>query len=188
MSAYPNNPSYIDGAPARNSLYPQIHLEVSTPPADLPPFHATINSLTEKQASSPGTRRKANSNNANANRALNESRKLLAHLLARLQRRAMPPPTVDELKRTLGISSGRALGAIVDTARAAVKWKNAMPEAGIQSSPAADEDDDGDEQAAFTTDFTYELMMQLKDVLGESHDRVQDTLATSAYLHLQLSP
>jgi hypothetical protein len=103
---------------------------------------------------------------SNNSKALNESRKLLAHLLGQLQNRALPPPVFDAFRDINNNSTDKGLADMVQTVKAAVKFKAGRRDDGIQ--PTASQRDDSDEEDTedtFTTDATFSLMTQLKDVL-----------------------
>lgn len=95
-------------------------------------------------------------------KAKNESRKLLAHLLDQLQRRPMPSSTYDAYDQAKG---GIGISAVVRTVKSAVgsKSKGSVDERRPSLSTSDDEDADV-EEAAFYTDGTLDLMSQLKDV------------------------
>lgn len=104
--------------------------------------------------------------NVSVSKALNESRKLLAHLLGQLQNRVLPPPVFDAFRDINNNSTDKGLADVVQTVKAAVKFKTGRRDDGIQ--PIASQRDDSDEEDTedtFTTDATFSLMTQLKDVL-----------------------
>jgi hypothetical protein len=103
----------------------------------------------------------------NASKALNESRKLLAHLLGQLQNRPLPPPVFDAFKDINGNLNDTKLAEVVQTVRAAVRLQSGKRDMRAQpSAPQRDDSDEEDEmEKTFTTDATFSLMMQLKDVL-----------------------
>lgn len=100
-----------------------------------------------------------------SNKARNESRKLLAHLLSQLQRRPMPPSSL-HAPEDMSAPTEKGLGAVVQTVKVAVKHRRTRSEAkaarGLQ---ADDSDSDLEDDAVFSTDITFDLMSQLKDVL-----------------------
>jgi hypothetical protein len=108
------------------------------------------------------------------NRALNESRKLLAHLLEQLEERKMPP-SVFENFRTISDSFGdKSFGAIVETVRGAVRFKAALMhahEARTHSVAGEDEEEDEDTERGFSTNDTFELLLRLRDLLVVSMDQ-----------------
>lgn len=103
----------------------------------------------------------------NNSRALNESRKLLAHLLGQLTQRQLPPPIFDSFKEVDSSVNEKGLADVVQTVRAAVKLKGARKLDSRQPSLPQNDDSDEEDEAAkgFTTDATFSLMAQLKDVL-----------------------
>jgi len=102
-----------------------------------------------------------------ASKALNESRKLLAHLLGQLQGRPLPPPVFDAFKDIGGSSNDTRFVEVVETVKAAVRIKGGKRDA--RGQPPTTQWDDSDEEdeteKKFTTDATFSLMTQLKDVL-----------------------
>ena len=102
-------------------------------------------------------------------KARNESRKLLAHVLGQLERRNLPPPFHDILEYTESQASGHNLEVIMETVKDAVRIGNKKRDAKhpIQRSWVVD-DDAGSvsvEESVFSTEETYDLLVQLKDVL-----------------------
>ncbi|CCM02372.1 uncharacterized protein FIBRA_04467 [Fibroporia radiculosa] len=111
-----------------------------------------------------------------ANKARNESRKLLAHLLAQLQGRPLPPSSLygPSLKSVL---NDRGLGAVVQSVKETVKHKRRLSEGRIYDHPSRDESEsEVEEEAVFNTDATFDLMTQLKDVLLISAQQKWDIL------------
>lgn len=107
-----------------------------------------------------------NASVSNSSKALNESRKLLAHLLGQLHNRVLPPPVFDAFRDINSNSTDKGLADVVQTVKAAVRLKGGKRDDRIQ--PTASQRDDSDEEdteEAFTTDATFSLMTQLKDVL-----------------------
>ena len=99
------------------------------------------------------------------NKARNESRKLLAHLLSQLQHRPMPPSSLHALE-DVSAPTEKGLGAVVQTVKVAVKHRRTRSEAkAARGMQADDSDSDLEDDAVFSTDVTFDLMSQLKDVL-----------------------
>ena len=100
-----------------------------------------------------------------SNKARNESRKLLAHLLSQLQHRPMPPSSLHALE-DMSAPTEKGLGAVVQTVKVAVKHRRTRSEAkAARGMQAEDSDSDLEDDAVFSTDVTFDLMSQLKDVL-----------------------
>ncbi|KAH8106968.1 hypothetical protein BXZ70DRAFT_1003857 [Cristinia sonorae] len=91
-------------------------------------------------------------------KAKNESRKLLAHLLDQLQQREAPSSVYGSGSQSK--SGGLGIGSVVKSMKSAVS--NREPQDGRRASGEDDEDDEP--LAEFYTDTTYDLMSQLKDV------------------------
>jgi hypothetical protein len=133
-----------------------LDLSSSSPPHS--PFRLSIDTSPQPQ---PSLARQG----ANEDRVLHESRKLLAHILKRLQNRPMPPSTFEQFKINAELSLNHNLGAIVETVRGAIRFGKMDTRMQLPIG-AAEDDDDGGETDSFTTDTTYDLMSQLKDILG----------------------
>jgi hypothetical protein len=102
------------------------------------------------------------------NRALTESRKLLAHLLSQLQNRPMPPSVFESFKTSSDSSADKGFGILIETVRSAAKLKGGKLEARTQSlvlgEDHEDDEDDEEKEVVFTTNVTFDLMVQLKEV------------------------
>ncbi|KAI0780831.1 hypothetical protein BD413DRAFT_500442 [Trametes elegans] len=99
------------------------------------------------------------------NRARNESRKLLAHILSQLQNRPTPPSLLHTL--VYGTSqTEKGMGSVIKSVKGAVKYTGTYRERRThQPVPQDDTDSDEDADRGYTTDLTFDLMNQLKDVL-----------------------
>ncbi|KAF8654221.1 hypothetical protein AX16_003745 [Volvariella volvacea WC 439] len=98
-------------------------------------------------------------------RARFESRKLLAHVLTQLQTRPMPPRASSTITRDSEMGPDSRLGAIMATVTGVVKFKQGRKEAGLPSTPLDEDSEDEEEDKGFSTETTYNLLLQLKDVL-----------------------
>lgn len=102
-----------------------------------------------------------------SSRALNESRKLLGHLLDQLTQRQLPPAVFESFKDVNANLNDKGIADVVHTVRAAVKFKGGKKDGRVQ--PIASQGDNSDEEdeveKTFTTDATFALMAQLKEVL-----------------------
>jgi hypothetical protein len=164
----PRNPILrIDTTRTDGEGHQEMPPDLRTPSPRLPLFQVSIDPGSPNQRLQPSVPSRHETPSHNANRALKESRKLLAHLLGQLQRRPLPPPAFEELKTNFDTPTGQNLGAIVETVKGAVNFKGVRRDAGTQqpSGPSEDEDED-EEKVVFSTDMTYDLMTQLKEVLG----------------------
>lgn len=94
----------------------------------------------------------------------NESRKLLAHVLDQLRNREMPPSVFDALTLSEEAPNERGLGALVGAVKEAARMK---PDSRFTTNAPANTEDDNDEegQGGYSTDATFDLMTQLRDVL-----------------------
>ena len=98
-------------------------------------------------------------------RARNESRKLLAHILSQLQGRPVPPSLLSTL--VFGSATNeKSNGSVIKTMKGAVKYGGTLP-ARRTHQPVPQDDTDSEEEdiGAFSTDITFDLINQLKDVL-----------------------
>jgi hypothetical protein len=102
------------------------------------------------------------------NRLLNESRKLLALHLVRLQNRPMPPSVFEAFKANSDRLADKGWGVISETVKEAVKPKGGKLESRSQTINLEDRDEDfeADEEKdnRFTTDNTFELLVHLREV------------------------
>uniref|UniRef100_A0A8H8CNC3 Phorbol-ester/DAG-type domain-containing protein n=1 Tax=Psilocybe cubensis TaxID=181762 RepID=A0A8H8CNC3_PSICU len=102
------------------------------------------------------------------NRALNESRKLLSHVLIQLANRTKPESIVDTLTNAVNDPTERGFGALAESLKEAVKLGSKQENRSHKRSGNVVDDSDSENDSTFTTDNTIELMMQLKDVLTMS--------------------
>ncbi|KZT67735.1 hypothetical protein DAEQUDRAFT_712938 [Daedalea quercina L-15889] len=117
-----------------------------------------------------------------SSRARNESRKLLAHILSQLQNRPMPPSSLQAMPNLVAPAE-KGLGAVVQSVRVAVKHRRTKSEGKtLKGMQADDSDSDLEDDALFSTDTTFDLMSQLKDVLIISAAQKWDILNDSAML------
>jgi hypothetical protein len=86
--------------------------------------------------------------------------------LGQLQNRTIPPPVFDSFRRKFEDSGGRGFGDLVETVKGAVKFNGRKSEAKT-SSPSMLEDHEDEDKIGhiFSTDVTFDLMLQLKDIL-----------------------
>jgi len=98
-------------------------------------------------------------------RALNETRKLLSHVLVQLENRKTPASVVDTLMQASDPGS-RGISAVAERLKEVVKVANRSDSrTPINNADRQDESDEEDDGSEFTTDETYDLLLQLKDVL-----------------------
>lgn len=100
------------------------------------------------------------------NRPRNESRKLLAHVLNQLHNRPTPPLiyTTIETPGNTTETDGQFMGAILESVKVAVKLNQGKQKSEAALRTQLEEDSDEDD-TTFTTETTYDLLFQLKDVL-----------------------
>lgn len=107
-------------------------------------------------------------------KARNESRKLLSHILVQLEARNMPPPVLEGSETRLP-QTKRGIAAVVRSFSG--KSKSFDSKQG-NSGEDSDEDWDPADRPAFFTDATLKLMVQLKDTLHISIDNKWDIFTT----------
>jgi hypothetical protein len=131
------------------------------------PFVSPVGSLSARPLDIP------TATSAKIDRARNEVRKLLSHVLIQLANRPKPPSIVDSITNFTRDSSERGIGALAETLKEAVKrgGKDRKMDKPKPAVGAVEDDSDEDTDAAFTTDVTINLMMQLKDVLTMAIDQ-----------------
>jgi hypothetical protein len=141
-----------------NTLFPSL-TPPSSPGLNVPTINVPDNSYSEKASAALWPQQSLKSTNRR-----NESRKLLSHLLDQLRGRPMPPRIHDALfsqqkKSTTG------LNGLVGTVREAVKLASKDDrQTHLNDTEDVEDTDDG----AFSTDSSFELMLQLKDILSVS--------------------
>ena len=127
-------------------------------------FSPSLSAPLNVNSSTPISPQDGRHHSSSTDRSLNESRKLLAHHLRQLDTRPMPPSVFEGFKTSSNTIHVQSLGEAV---KAVVKLKRGRRDQRTQLFPAVGEDDDEDqEKDTFTTDVTFDLMTQLKDVLG----------------------
>ncbi|PPR08077.1 hypothetical protein CVT24_010538 [Panaeolus cyanescens] len=101
------------------------------------------------------------------NRARNESRKLISHVLLQLANRPKPRTALEAIINPAAEGQEGGIGALAQSLKYAVKGGLKSTEATQYKRPAKVDLDDSDDEAetTFSTDETFNLMSQLKDVL-----------------------
>ncbi|KAF9005683.1 hypothetical protein BDQ17DRAFT_364577 [Cyathus striatus] len=102
----------------------------------------------------------------NISRFRSESRKLLSHVLGQLQRRIRPPSIYDAFASPNSDAADGRLSSLVGTVKDAVRFRSSRQPPKITSHIAITlEDSDDETDQEFSTDDTFNLLLQLKDVL-----------------------
>ncbi|GLB34930.1 putative response to drug [Lyophyllum shimeji] len=168
----PSTPSRRSRVPAIDASVAEdftfaVHSPSSPAHNDIPALRVSIPSNSETPSTSPTTPRTRPSQKfKTSDRARTESRKLLAHVLDQLERRNLPPSIFDAFDRTDDQVTENNLGALLETVKDAVKLKKQKQDSKSQTQAGtADDDSDDDGERGYSTDVTYDLMMQLKDLL-----------------------
>lgn len=105
---------------------------------------------------------------ATARSAPDEIQKLLGQLLYQLEERPKPPPTSDSLKENVTRVTDGRLVAAVGTVVGAIRLQRSILEGQTRNLEADDDADLDDQNQGFTTDTTFSILNQLKDVLSVS--------------------
>lgn len=160
------NLSRIDTSISWSNLPSSPNIDALSP---FPPSHPTIAVNEAGQLSpTPVTDSTLRRQPGNKSRALNETRKLLSHVLIQLADRQKPPPIPQTigLNHELGTAGTSSIASVLKGGVKAPKKPSQKPERHA-STEAQDESDDEIDQD-FTTDETFNLLTQLKDVLNLS--------------------
>ncbi|KAF8077923.1 hypothetical protein FPV67DRAFT_1403007 [Lyophyllum atratum] len=172
MTLSPLTPSPRSRIPAIDTNITQdFSFSVDSPSSpthnDIPSLRVSLSPHAETSPTSPTAPRTQPSQKSKINnRARTESRKLLAHILDQLERRNLPPSISDAFDATEDQVTENNLGALLETVKDAVKLKKQKQENKPPTqSGTADADSDDEGEHGFSTDETYDLMIQLKDLL-----------------------
>lgn len=128
-----------------------------------PSFHIPLSPNADKHSPSAQLTKMALSQRNSAEHARDESRKLVALLLHQLSTRPRPPPIFDALNIHAPATVGSGLGQIIGAVRNVVKQKSHKRSASVPISQ--DSDDEGSDNVVFSSETTFDLMVQLKEVL-----------------------
>jgi hypothetical protein len=156
----------IDTTHLNEGQFQDISLSSRTPSAGVLSFPldpGSLNTAKISQNSVPFPSQDEVPSNHNTDRALRESRKLLAHLLRQLRRRPMPPPVFQELNNSIGDSRQQYSGALLDTVGTG---KIRAVRLDTKANSAGEDEEEEESRDIYTTDVTYDLMFQLKEILG----------------------
>jgi hypothetical protein len=157
-------PSRIDTSFSREFQDDQYAMLETDPPLShrppLPAFRLSLSPSAEVP-SNPLPPQISNSNS----RARSESRKLLSHVLTQLSNRRKPSP-ISQVISNAGRSGGDSgLDSLVESLKDAVRIKSLGQNPGSDRQSALQDGLERDADNIFSTDATFELMVQLKDVL-----------------------
>ncbi|KAG2034905.1 hypothetical protein BDR03DRAFT_900655 [Suillus americanus] len=126
-----------------------------------PSFYIPLSPNVDKHSPSAQLARMALSQRDSVNHAREESKKLVGLLLDQLSSRTRPPPIFDALNVHATPSTEAGLGHIIGAVRNVVKQKSHKR---LQSMKE-DSDDEGSDYVVFSSETTFDLMVQLKEVL-----------------------
>ncbi|KAG1878063.1 hypothetical protein DFJ58DRAFT_648717 [Suillus subalutaceus] len=126
-----------------------------------PSFYIPLSPNVDKHSPSAQLARMALSQHDSVNHAREESKKLVGLLLDQLSSRTCPPPIFDALNVHATPSTEADLGHIIGAVRNAVKQKSHKR---LQSMKE-DGDDERSDCVVFSSETTFDLMVQLKEVL-----------------------
>ncbi|KAG6900871.1 hypothetical protein C0993_009989 [Termitomyces sp. T159_Od127] len=153
---------------------------------DASPVHFLQTGASPTSPITPRTQSNAHKVNP-INRARTESRKLLAHVLDQLHHRTLPPGIFEAFNHTEVEGPEDNLGLLLQTVKGAVVNPKKMRQDGKHHVPTGVGEDDSDEdgEREFSTDATYDLMLQLKDLLRVSMDWNWHILDDDSYVSPQ---
>jgi hypothetical protein len=157
----------------RQALHPQVNLDASTNATVVRSRARSISQAlpslrisTSPTSVSPPPIHLSDGVLSTQNKAPGEWRKLLAHLLSRLGARPQAPSVYDELKADSARRVSHGLGVVVETVKSAVRFKANRELSIAQGADKFGEEDSAVEnEQGFSTDVTYNYMVQLRDVL-----------------------
>jgi len=143
---------------------------IATNSANLTPsssFYIPLSPNVDKYSPSAQLARMALSQRDSAEHARDESRKLVALLLHQLSTRTRPPPIFDALNVHATATANAGFGQIIGAVRNVVQQKSHKRSASIPISQPINEDndDEGNDNVVFSSETTFDLMVQLKEVL-----------------------
>ncbi|EAU88627.2 hypothetical protein CC1G_12019 [Coprinopsis cinerea okayama7 len=121
----------------------------------------------EESASSFGGLKPQQKQNTNA-KANNELRKLLTHVLTQLVNRRKPPAISDTVKEIGKDATEHGVASFTDVFKDVAKIGKAIRRAPPRPVTAADEDEEEEDPQSFSTEATFDLLLQLKDLLSMS--------------------
>ncbi|KAG2078289.1 hypothetical protein BDR04DRAFT_1131999 [Suillus decipiens] len=126
-----------------------------------PSFYIPLSPNADKYSPSAQLARMALSQNDPVNHAREESKKLVGLLLDQLSSRMRPPPIFDALNVHATPSTEAGFGHVIGAVRNVVKQKSNKRLQSIKE----DSDDEGSDCVIFSSETTFDLMVQLKEVL-----------------------
>jgi len=158
-------PSRIDTSFSREFQHDQYAmLETHPPLSRRPPTLPAFRLSSSPSAEVPFNFLPPQILNSNS-RARSESRKLLSHVLTQLSNRRKPS-LISQVISNAGRSGGdSSLDLLVESLRDAVRIKSLGQNPGIDRQSALQDGLEHDADNIFSTDATFELMVQLEDVL-----------------------
>ncbi|KAG1756739.1 uncharacterized protein EDB91DRAFT_1332497 [Suillus paluster] len=132
-----------------------------------PSFYIPLSPNVDKSSPSAQLARMALSQRDSADHAKEESRKLVGLLLDQLSSRTRPPPIFDALNVHATSPADAGLGHIIGAVRNVVKQKSHKrgTSTPVLRSMKEDSDDEGSGNVVFSSETTFDLMVQLKEVL-----------------------
>lgn len=160
-TSHSHNTQPVTGTGAWYAVEQPLLSPASPRTSALPSFRISSSPNNEKQPLAPPIGK-------TTNKARNESRKLLAHVLGQLQNRPLPPPIFEAFSSNGDETNDHRLGAILETVKGAVNFKAGTRDANRDPHvpvPVTEDDSDDEVDRTFSTGATLDLMMQLRDVL-----------------------
>ena len=116
------------------------------------------------------------------NTAHMESRKILAHLIYRLKAHQQAPSVYDGIRKDLSRKDPHRLGAIVQTVRSTMWFKEAWEFSEPNAADQVEEEDFSlEHDQDYSTDITYNHMVQLHDIIILSNNQGWDIFCNTCF-------
>ena len=153
-----------DSVASRSSALPSLRIVSSAP------FEGTAYSFDEghghgESASDAFRGRSARQNTENP-RAKQEMRKLLSHVLTQLVNRKRPPTVADTIKELGRDATEHTVSPFSDVLKDVAKLGKAIQRQTARKASMDGAEEEEDDSQVFTTEATFDLMLQLKDLLS----------------------
>ena len=101
-------------------------------------------------------------------KAKHEMRKLLTHVLVQLVNRRKPPSISDTIQEVGKDATEHGVAAFTDVFKDVAKIGKAIQRTSSKSSMPVEEDEEDEDPQSYTTEATFDLLLQLKDIMAMS--------------------
>jgi hypothetical protein len=153
--------AHRDSVASRSStVLPSVRILASTP------FEGEDADFDQPESASNALRGRAVRNNHGNPKAKQEMRKLLSHVLTQLVNRTRPPTVADTIKELGRDATEHTVSPFAEVLKDVAKLGKAIQRQTSRKDSVDDDDDDEDNSQVFTTEATFDLMLQLKDLLS----------------------